>query len=206
MSKISEAERENRQKARGACSRCEYGEHEACQGGHKSYKGETMKCTCKKARHKLLDGMCTFMSHSDWSTRMCCRPATTTIQVRAHFGTEISMARKEERIGRKPVMVVKERCNFHLSVHRRMQQGEELRAEQARVRKEEDDERHRASKAAQDWARRLREEYGVDCDAREGSRNVIINAERLYGQIAKADEVLKDVLPEEENPFRLREH
>lgn len=186
------------------CLPCLFGIHAGCRhqpdGPRYSSPGSEAgkPCQCERAQHKLGDGTCDGQDHSGgmWDgMRRCNRPSKHTLTVRVgdawSFVTNSGVREATVQV-----------CGIHRNAVERVRANDARRAQESAARQEQRDRDAAAARSAEDWAARLRDEYGVDATAHR--TNVVVNAETLYGQLAAADAILRDVLPEEENPLRNR--
>lgn len=185
------------------CLPCMFGVHAGCRhrpdGPRFSSPGSEAgkPCQCERAGHTLGDGTCDAQDHSggSWSgLARCNRPTRETITV-----TSADRWRFLTPMG-EPDTAQVQVCGIHRNSVLKVRKNDAARAQEAEARREERARQQAASRGAEEWAQRLRDEYGVDATAAD--QDVVVNAETLYGQLAAADSVLRDVLPEEENPLR----
>lgn len=187
------------------CLPCIYGVHDACrhhpQGRQFSRpQSEAGKpCACEKSGHHLGDGFCDGHVHGDWGGRGCDRPAKFTVEVRAGDGVSF-IASSSTKGTDAPVTI--ELCGIHHNgLQKRRANEARWRAESA-ARDERYAEDRRARKAADEWAERLRSEFGVPATAHDTV--VAVSPEHLYRLIVDTNAIAADVVDVSELPFRPR--
>jgi hypothetical protein len=186
---------------RNSCLPCCYGVHAACRhrpnGPRFSSPGSEAgkPCACETSGHTLGGGFCDGRSSDSWSSYRCGRPVKSELVVRSGDGWSfVSRAASGE-----PDEATVQVCGIHRAAVERRRKNDARREAEWAAHRERWDEAERASRSAIEWAARLRSEFGVDATAED--EVVAVNAERLYGQIVEAMEILLDVVGPD-HPFR----
>lgn len=186
----------------GVCYPCYDGEHDACRhrpdGPRFGRAAEGTPCLCEQHEHAGGAGTCSDHRTENYASYRCGRPAKGTVTIRGSFRSE----------GRSETVEV-ERCGIHLAGLRKRAEHEARRA--AERAQEEADERsaEQMEAASAEWARRLREELGIVADpvqyqGKATKLRVIVQPERLHGQITELLDLLREV-GIEDHPFQPKE-
>lgn len=183
------AERDSLMRTELVCIPCLNGEHAGCRhnpdGPAFGRAPQDQPCRCETTGHRLGDGTCSDCRTGErgFSYRRCGKPAKGTWEETDQFtGSFLDRERGTHQV---------ERCGIHLNgLRKRAENDARWRAESA----ERDAARERASEnrqAAEDWARRLRDEHGVGATA--VGEHVTVNAENLHALLVRYEGLLRDV-------------
>lgn len=123
------------------------------------------------------------MRMSNWSYNRCGKPAKGIIEVHERFAGMRGAGK-----------VIVERCGIHLAGHRRSMANDAKREAEYAATREANDRREANSRASEDWATRLRDEFGVHATGTRPSDHlrVLVEPEHLYGMLADWHGMLRD--------------
>lgn len=150
-------------------------------------------CQCKAGGHEGAPGTCYAFSRGDWGSWRCGRPAKGTIIVRPMLGSQ----NDEVEI---------EACGIHMAARKRVLANDKRRAEEWKARDVEREAEKAASKASEDWAAKLADEFGLPVKAMRDGINITveISPEPAYAILSEVRRLLDEVYTE--HPFKKGEN